>query len=175
MSEVESADVIVAAIGNSDRGDDGAGLAIAGRLRDLVPAGVRLVQCSGDLLELLDEWAGAPAVILVDASNPGGEAGRIRRLDLVANPLSADFAQNSTHAFGLAETVELARALRRLPDHLVVYLIEGARFDIGAPLSPRVAEAVERAAEAIVAEISAMIAAKPTKEAQRHARDSHSP
>ena len=68
------------------------------------------------------------------------ERGRVRRSDRISGTL--------------AETVELARALGQLPQQLVIYLIEGEQFDTGAPLSPRVAEAVERAADAIRAELS---------------------
>jgi len=146
--------LLVAAIGNPDRGDDGIGSAVARVLGPQAPAGVRVHECGGDVLELIDEWAGCAAAILIDASNPAGDSGRVRRLDLVSSRLPADFAQNSTHAFGLAETVELSRALGSLPPQLVVYLVEGERFDVGAPLSSPVAAAVEKVAEAILDELS---------------------
>jgi hydrogenase maturation protease len=152
--------VLIAAIGNPDRGDDGVGPAIARELRRRAPAGVRMLECGGDVLQLVDEWVESAAAILIDASNPGGDPGRIRRLDLRSRVLPADFSQNSTHAFGLAETVELARALGQLPRRLVVYLVEGERFETGVSLSPRVAEAVERAAEAILGELSQIAAGK---------------
>jgi hydrogenase maturation protease len=113
-----------------------------------------VLECGGDVLELIDKWAGYAAAILIDASEPAGDPGRIRRLDLVSSLLPADFAQNSTHAFGLAETVELARALGQLPPRLVVYLVEGEQFDVGAPLSPPVAVAAERVAQVVLAELS---------------------
>ncbi|HTW52334.1 MAG TPA: hydrogenase maturation protease [Stellaceae bacterium] len=153
--------MLVAAIGHPDRGDDGIGPAVARRLKQQVPTGVRVIECGGDVLELIDEWAGCAAAILIDASNAAGEPGRIRRLDLVTNWLAADFAQNSTHAFGLAETVELARALGQLPRRLVVFLVEGERFDIGAPLSPLVTEAVAPVAQAILAELAHCLVGKP--------------
>jgi hydrogenase maturation protease len=149
--------LLVAAIGNRDRGDDGAGPAIASRLRGRVPPGVRVIECGGDPAGLIEEWANTAAVILVDASNPAGEAGRVRRLDLAASPVPGNLAQYSTHGFGLAETIELARALGQLPLRVIVYLVEGAQFDTGAPLSPLVAEAADRTAEAILAEISESI------------------
>ena len=154
--------LLVAAIGNPDRGDDGVGPAVARVLKRHMPAGVRILECGGDVLELVDTWAGSAAAILIDASDPAGNPGRIRRLDLVTSVLPADFAQNSTHAFGLAETIELARALGQLPSHLVVYLIEGERFDTGAPLSPPVAAAVGKVVKAILAELS-QIAAETMK------------
>jgi hydrogenase maturation protease len=50
--------------------------------------------------------------------------------------------RSSTHAFGVAEAVELARELGRLPGRLEVYAIEGADFSAGAELSAEVASAV---------------------------------
>jgi hydrogenase maturation protease len=46
-----------------------------------------------------------------------------------------------------------SRALNQLPSRLVLYLIEGERFDVGAKLSPPVAAPVDRAVEAILAEL----------------------
>jgi len=146
-------DLLVAAIGNPDRGDDGVGPAVARKIKRRASAGVRVIECS-DILGLIDEWMGCAAAILVDASEAAGHPGRIRRLDLIDSRLPADFAPNSTHAFGLAETIELARALGQLPQRLVAYLIEGERFEIGAALSPRVAAASESAEAAIFAELA---------------------
>jgi hydrogenase maturation protease len=60
--------VLVAAIGNPDCGDDGFGPAVADRLRGMVPAGVRVIECGGGVLSLIDEWAGFSAVLVVDAA-----------------------------------------------------------------------------------------------------------
>ena len=100
-----------------------------------------------------DDWKGIPSVIVVDAVAPIGEPGRIHRFDLTDGPVPIAFAPRSTHAFGVAETVELARSLGRLPGDLVVYLVEGERFTTGAPLSPAVAKAVDEVAELIIAEL----------------------
>ncbi len=146
--------VLVAGIGNPDRGDDGVGPAVAGRLRGRVPAGVRVLDCRGDVLALIEEWAGCDAAIVVDATAPHGRPGRIHRLDLARRPLPAGFARSSTHAFGIAEAVELARRLDRLPRRLVGFFVEGERFDVGAPLSPAVSAAVGSAARRVLAELS---------------------
>ena len=47
-------------------------------------------------------------------------------------------ANRSTHAFGVAEALELARALNRLPPCLLIYGIEGKNFAMGTGLSPEV-------------------------------------
>jgi hydrogenase maturation protease len=59
--------------------------------------------------------------------------------------------RTSTHALGVPEAIELARALGRLPARLEVYAIEGARFTAGAELSPAVERAVRELAESLSA------------------------
>jgi hydrogenase maturation protease len=145
---------LVVGIGNTDRGDDGMAAAVFARLHEAVPAGVCLLMRSGDLLDLLDKWVGFDTVVLVDAAAPIGRPGRVHRLDLNARPLPVGWSRTSTHAFGLAETVELGRSLDRLPRRLVLYLVEGQQFAPGAPLSPAVSGAVDRVANRIFAEIA---------------------
>jgi hydrogenase maturation protease len=169
MTGCHPSSVLVAAIGNSDRGDDGFGLAVAARLRGRVPAGVHVIERSGDVLALIEEWNGYSAVIVVDAAAPIGRPGRIHRLDLAGRPLPNGLARGSTHAFGVAEAVELARSVNRLPRHLVTYLVEGERFDIGASLSPAVAEAVDTVVNRILAECCLITATRPAEGAAEHA------
>jgi hydrogenase maturation protease len=134
-------DTLVIGLGNSFRGDDGAGPAVARALLDEVPARVRAYE--GEPVGLIEEWTGADAVFVVDAVSSGAVPGTIHRLDPLAEPIPTALSQGSTHAFGLAETIELARALDRLPRRLTVYGIEGERFTAGEVLSPAVARAVE--------------------------------
>ncbi len=147
--------VLVVGIGNPDRGDDGLSAAVIGRLRGRIPDGVRLLARNGDPLAQIDEWDGCGAVILVDAAMAINEPGRVHRLDLAAGSLPLGWPQTSSHAFGLAETVELARNLGRLPANLVLYLVESKSFETGAPLSPAVADAVNQVAELILADLTA--------------------
>jgi hydrogenase maturation protease len=157
MSDSGRPQVLVVGIGNPDRGDDGLGPAVARRLKGRVPFGVGVLECIGDPLALLEDWNGVAAVILVDAAAPITQLGRIHRLELTNSPIPMSLAPRSTHAFGLAETVELARSLQRLPPSLVVYLVEGEQFETGAPLSPVIAMAVAKIAEQILTEICAIL------------------
>jgi hydrogenase maturation protease len=75
------------------------------------------------------------------------------RFDVGTGPLPQCAFTVSTHGFGLGEAIELARALGSLPPHCVVYAIEGATFEAGAPLSPPVAAAVGDVARRLLAEI----------------------
>lgn len=143
---------LVVGVGNDFRGDDGAGLEVARRLRaEGAPADV--VESDGDGAALAELWAGADFVVVVDASAPNGEPGAVRRYDATAAPLPAALARHSTHAFGVAEAIELSRALGELPARIVVYAIEGEAFDAGAPLSPDVARAVDAARAAVLDEV----------------------
>jgi hydrogenase maturation protease len=159
---------LVVGIGNPDRGDDGVAAAVIARLRGHTPDGVHLRARSGDTLALIDDWAGYDAVVLVDAVTAINEPGRVHRLDLAADRLPRGWSQSSSHAFGLAETVELARALGRLPRRLVLYLVEGNCFETGAPLSPSVAAAIDQVTERVLSDLSTRLLAHQ-QEAVPHA------
>lgn len=133
--------VLVVGVGHRDRGDDGAGPAVAARLAALAPWGVDAVAWEGDPIALLDRWAGYARVVVVDATRSGAAAGTVRDLD-EHGPFRVDRA-TSSHGFGLAETIALGRVLGRLPGAFDLIGIEGGGFVVGAPLTPAVADAVE--------------------------------
>ncbi len=142
--------VLVLGVGNRFRSDDGVGPAVADRLAAL---GVPACEHSGEGAGLIDAWSGRDRVIVADATQSGAAPGTIMRLDAAATPLPAAFFRYSSHLFGLAEAVETARALGRLPASLVVYGIEGASFGFGDALTPAVATAAEEAARRIHREV----------------------
>jgi len=143
---------LVIGIGNADRGDDAVGLDVARKVRDAAPAGVTVTELDGDQLALLDAWDGAADVYVVDATCSGGAPGDVCRFDSSV-PLGGRFTHRGTHLFSLAEVIELARALNRLPARLTGYGIEGARFDLGAPLSTEAEAAARAVAEQILREL----------------------
>ncbi|CCJ06295.1 hydrogenase maturation protease [Methylocystis sp. SC2] len=134
--------ILVLCIGNPDRGDDAAGRAVARALRASA-ADVEIIEEEGEATRILARLEGADAAYIVDACVSGAEPGDIRRFDVGASPLPRAAFGASTHGFGLAEALELARALGALPPRCVVYAIEGGTFDAGAPMSPAVAAAVD--------------------------------
>ena len=124
-------------------GDDAAGLAVARRLRGTLPAGVELLEREGEPTALIDAWDGAARLWLVDAV-VGRRPGTVHRLDASEHELPAGLFRRSTHHVGVAEAIELARALGRLPAQTVVFGIEGGSFEIGDDLTPAVVGASSR-------------------------------
>jgi len=145
--------VLVACIGNPDRGDDGIGALVAEKLAGRLAAGTELAVRSGDMLSLIEDCAGADALVCVDAAAPMDEPGRIHRIDLAAEELPGELLATSTHGFGLAGAIGLARTLACAPPDIVIYGIEGSCFDAGAPMTPEVAAAAEAAAALIADEV----------------------
>jgi hydrogenase maturation protease len=142
---------ILIGAGNLFAGDDAAGRLAARSLRPRL-TDVRVLESSGDGMALLDCWTWADDVILVDAAVTGAAPGAIHVLDAVAGPLPESLRLASSHAFGVAQGIELARALGRLPRRLTVYAVEGARFDTAAGVTPEVARAIERVAISVAEE-----------------------
>ena len=146
---------VVVGVGNALRGDDAVGIAVAERLRDRVPTDVDVVECEQEPTRLLDAWGGADLAVVVDACASGGAPGTVHRFDVSDHSLPARVFRSSTHAFGVGDAVELARALGLLPGRLVVYGVEGEDFASGAGLSRSVASAVGGVADAVVGELAA--------------------
>jgi hydrogenase maturation protease len=136
-------------VGNEWRSDDGAGLEVARRLR---AAGARAVEREGEPIDLIDMWADEPQTTVIDAVSSGAEPGTIHRVDAGQTRLPAELFRGSTHALGVAEAVELARALGRLPPRLTVIGIEGAAFTAGKGLTSAVEDAVARVVRELLGE-----------------------
>jgi len=147
---VASAPVVVIGVGNALRADDAAGVLAVRRLRPR--PGVEIREQSGEATALVEALRGRAAALVVDAA-AGAEPGRLHRLDAAARPLPQGLFGVSSHGFGVAEGIELARALGALPPVCVVYALEGECFDTGAPISDAVARALPRLAEDITKDI----------------------
>jgi hydrogenase maturation protease len=145
MPESTRSSVLVIGVGNETRGDDAVGLIVSRKLKEKLSQYV-VVEENGDGTRLVERWRGFKITILIDAVRSGTEPGRIHRFEAHKSPLPASLFQYSTHALGVAQAIEVARALNQLPQRLIVYGIEGKCFDQGASLSPM----VERAARELV-------------------------
>ncbi len=146
--------VVVIGVGNPLRHDDAAGLEVARRVQARAgAAGIAVCEQAGESLGLLEQWEGHDAVVLVDATHSGAAPGTIQRIDASAEPLPAPLSSSSsTHAVGIGDAIELARALGRLPPRVVLYGLEGRRFDSGSGLSAQVQAVIDPLADAVLGE-----------------------
>lgn len=141
----------IVGVGNPYRGDDAAGLIAVQRVRQRKP-GVRVVEWTGDLVEMFDAVAPESSVIIVDAVLTGAAPGTVLRWDASARPLPERGMRASTHAFSVSTAIELARAIGRLPASVVLYGIEGVTFDEGAGMSPQVSASIDQVVESVIEE-----------------------
>ena len=138
---------LVIGIGNPDRGDDAAGVLAARRVH-----GGRVIEWA-DCSVLMDLWDSSDDVIVVDAMASGMPPGTVRRFEAQEEKLPAR-AFTSSHAMGIAEAVELARVLDRLPARLTVIGIEAGDLGTGAEPCPEVVAAAARVADEINEELA---------------------
>ena len=151
--ERQTADTVVIGVGNADRGDDGVGCYVIGRLRERLSSSVELIDHNGETAGLLELITGADSVYLVDAARSGDEPGTIFRFDTRDGPMPAVFSNWSSHGIGVAEAIELARVFGDLPSSCVIYAIEGGAYAAGTSLSAAVKQAGNEVARRILDEL----------------------
>lgn len=149
---------LVVGIGQPAGGDDSAGVRVARLVRDAVPAGVRVMECTASLAALPDAWTGLPLVILVETTRSGAPPGTISRIELLPGASPAFAGQlggdtPSVHGGGLDRVIGRGRALGRLPKRLVIIGIEGGACDLPAPSSEDVRLSVRTAALGVLTEL----------------------
>ena len=127
--------VLIIGIGNEFRGDDAAGLLVARRLRKILPENFKIVETSGEGIELLELWKFYATVYIIDAVNSKNIPGKIYRFDVHSQKPPFKFFNYSSHSFSLAEAVEVGRKLNQLPSNLIIYGIEGKNFYQGIGIS----------------------------------------
>ena len=151
---MRSSGPLILGVGNRFRSDDGAGAFVVDLLRD---GDFDVREESGEGASLIAAFEGRDVVVIIDAMKSGAPPGTVRRFDAVRETLPTGLFHYSSHQFGVAEAVETARALGRLPRSLILFGIEGKSYDYGNMLTAEVDHAVRVVAE----EIKALIPADP--------------
>jgi hydrogenase maturation protease len=141
--------MLIIGVGNEYRRDDGAGLEVARRIEALNLPRVRTTAHSGEGASLMERFREADFIVIIDAVRSNCEPGKVHRLDATTSPIPSDFFHYSTHAFSVAEAVEMARALEQLPERLLIYGIEGQDFSSGVGVTDKVGLAIEAVAAQI--------------------------
>ena len=154
--------ILLIGIGNEYRSDDSVGLTAIRMLKTKVlPEYTLLIESSGDGAELIEMLRTAGTAILIDAVSSGAKPGTIYRFDALKQRIPVQLSFPSTHAFSIAEAIELARVLDQLPPSLIVYAIEGQNFSTGIGLSPEVENAMLKVVEQVIQEAQASLQQGP--------------
>jgi hydrogenase maturation protease len=155
----DGTDLLVIGIGNEFRDDDALGILAVRELRRRDIPDLRVMEMDGEGAALIEAWRGAERVIIVDAIKSGDVPGIIHRLDIPPDHLPRKFLHNSSHEFGAADAIELARNLRCLPHRLILYGIEGMEFGTGVGLSDPVLKSIPELLTMIEEDLRAIHAA----------------
>ena len=136
---------LVIGLGNLLRGDDGVGVRLAQMLaKQTLPNDVEVVDGGTQGLGLVPLLEGRQRVILVDAADIGQTPGTFRRFTLAEAVLTGDELHLAIHAAGLREALLLAKALKIVPDQVVIFGVQPANIEWHNGLSPPVEAALER-------------------------------
>ena len=141
--------ILVVGIGNEYRNDDAIGVVVVRSLKKNLPC-TKIIETTGDNLNLIDIWKDPKVVILVDAVSSKSKPGTIFRYNALTEPIPTLISFHSTHVFSIAETIELGRTLHQLPPNLLLFGIEGKNFASGTSISPEVENAIPKVVEEIM-------------------------
>ena len=154
------ADRLVLGVGNPDRGDDAIGRIVARLLRPRVPDHVRVMESDGEATALLAHLQAARYAWIIDAARSGAPPGTIHRIDCAAADAIVPRVTVSSHGFGVAEAIALARAFGTLAQHCIVYAIEAADFTPGARPTAAVMTAANVVATRVLADMHLSLRAR---------------
>ncbi|NIQ97742.1 MAG: hydrogenase maturation protease [Desulfuromonadales bacterium] len=150
----ERAPLLVMAVGNILRGDDGFADAVLNRLaQEELPAHVELFDAGTSAIDLMEVFNGRDKLIVVDAIRGGQAPGTLYRFSPEEVEDQA-LPMNSLHQVGLLETLKLGELVDCKPKQTVVVGAQPGETGLGIGLSPEVEQAVERAVELIKQEIN---------------------
>ncbi len=151
-----SNEIVIIALGNPFRGDDGVGTVVTGLLKEQFEE-CQFIEGQDDSLAIINAWEAATLAIIVDAASPDKTPGKITRLEIDNQPLPHDMASCSSHGLGLSEAIELGRTLGKLPEQMIIYAIEAESFEHGQSQSPAVMNATNNVANKIKNDIRQFI------------------
>lgn len=139
--------ITVIPLGNSLRGDDGAGPEVEACLRDSsLPEGIALESAGIDPFCLLEYMMEDREILLVDAVRMGKPPGTVTLFDLDDADTLANASFISLHGIDIPYIYSLARKMAAKAKVRVLG-IEPERIDFSEKLSPAVKEAVGRVVE----------------------------
>lgn len=148
-------------IGNEYRADDAVGIKVldrlAGRMAPEHGRDVGLVKLAGDQSYILDLMNSTDVLIIVDSVRSQASPGTIFRIEPAQLPIPKGLTFSSTHGYDPSYLVEMARAMKTLPDTVIIYAIVGRSFGYATTLTPEVEESIDIVVNRIADEIEEVL------------------
>lgn len=147
---------LVIGLGNPIMGDDGVGLAALERLRAgwNLPAAVELVDGGTWGMTLLPALESADRVLFLDAIRTGQAPGTPVTLRGAEIPRQVAL-KISQHQIDLREVLAVAELRGTVPPEMVAVGLEPLTFELGDPMTPAVADNLDRVVDMAVAQLRA--------------------
>ncbi len=146
--------ILILGLGNPLQGDDGIGCRVAQALEQhALPDHVEVLDGGTPGIGLINLFEGRERVIIIDAAEIGQEPGTVVRFRPEEVSLTGSTQRFSLHRTGVADALNLARALSIQLPEIVVFGVQPARVDWSDTLSPAVQAAVPQVIEAIDREL----------------------
>ena len=153
LAEPTRAPVLVMAVGNILRQDDGFADAVLKRLEGMeLPADVELFDAGTSAIDLMDVFNGRDQLVVIDAVRGGQAPGTLYRFSPEEVEAQA-LPMNSLHQVGLIETLRLGELVDCKPKATVVIGVQPEATGLGIGLTPKVAAAIDQAVALVLREI----------------------
>lgn len=147
------APILVMAVGNLLRMDDGFAVSVLEHLETLdLPEDVELFDAGTSAIDLMEVFNGRDKLIVIDAVRGGQQPGTLYRF----SPQEVEdqlLPMNTLHQVGLLETLKLGELVDCKPKSTVVIGCQPEVTDLGVGLSAAVSVQIKKAAELVIKEI----------------------
>lgn len=148
------APILVMAVGNLLKQDDGFGEAVLRQLEaQVLPPGVELFDAGTSAIDLMEIFNGREKLIVLDAVRGGQPAGTLYRFSPEEVENQA-LPMNTLHQVGLLETLRLGELVDCKPKSTVIIGCQPQQTELGIGLSEAVAAKVDKATELVLEEIN---------------------
>lgn len=154
MKRIERADkVVVLGVGNLLLGDEGVGVHLIQKLREMeIGERVELIDGGTSLLDFIPQAENVSKLIIVDAVKLGGKPGKTYKICVDSSLLKGAKGMTSLHQLGVVETLAIAQKMGKLP-HTVIIGIEPKEISYGLELSPEVEREMGKMVNLILDEV----------------------
>ncbi len=151
------APILVMAVGNILKQDDGFGETVLRRLEEQdLPAEIELFDAGTSAIDLMEVFNGRKKLIVLDAVRGGQPAGTLYRFS-PEDVENQALPMNTLHQVGLLETLRLGELVDCKPDETVIIGCQPQQTELGIGLSDVVAARIEKAAELVLEEINSSL------------------